>query len=64
MSAVVETILFCDYKLCNAQFGVDNRERTVSEQRLRAKANGWRSIAGLDFCPECKDKAFPVEEEK
>lgn len=53
---VKETFLLCDS--CGASFGVDDRQRTATEQRKEARRNGWKLISGDgynygDYCPDC-----------
>lgn len=54
MSSVIETFLLCD--VCGQNFGVDNRERNVMEQREAAKRNGWIYSGNKDYCPGCRAK--------
>lgn len=54
MAIVIETFLMCD--VCNETFGVDNRERTGTEHRKKAKLNGWQYSNNIDQCPNCRPK--------
>jgi len=55
MSAVIETFLVCDGFGCGKTFGVDNRHKTVKQQRADAKKEGWL-YDGRDLCQQCKNK--------
>lgn len=61
MSVVIETFLICDFRECGENFGVDNRNQNVKQQRIDAKANGWKYVSGKDFCPKC---ILKLKEEK
>lgn len=52
MSAVKETFLICDR--CRINFGIDNRERSVEQQREAARNNDWIYTGGKDLCQDCR----------
>jgi len=59
MSGVIEKFLMCDFMKvdnCHANFGVDDRYRTIKQQRKHAKKAGWHYIKGKDCCTECWKK--------
>jgi len=62
---VIETFLSCDGS-CGRNFGIDNRSLPAKEQRNQSHWNGWVTIKGKDYCPDCKPlkSMSPREKEK
>ena len=68
MSAIKETLIFCDGNgggiLANdfscpntdAYGGGDARQQSARQQRMGYGADGWVFRAGKDYCPECKKR--------
>ena len=55
MSAVKETIIYCDQ--CGENHGADDRNQSAYEIRKNRKTWGWIQRGSKDFCcPECEKK--------
>lgn len=61
MSSVIERFLICDG--CNDNIGVDNRHRTIKQQRLAAKKEGWIYYKGKDYCDVCSNIKSVVKDQ-
>ena len=56
MSVVVETLIFCDGSGCaldGPYADGDQRHASAKAQRAGYGPDGWRLIAGKDYCPHC-----------
>jgi hypothetical protein len=56
MSYQTINYLFCDGKELSCAAAFDHAPlpfETVTEQRERAKVEGWKHRKGKDYCPDC-----------
>jgi len=52
MASVIKIHLICDG--CEAPYGLQHQDRTATEQREMARADGWAYHKNKDLCPGCR----------